>query len=297
MPASAHPSLPGQQVPAYRAKLALALLAGSLLSTGAHAALMTATVTGTISPFYTASDAYGNTLGAGTNLAGLAASVSITYDSALMTNLYPNTTFWTTMHAPGTVYGGTVGENPLQSASFTVNGVTVALDVGGPSERGRLQVENPVATQFARDTYNLNGGDDRLTWCANDFQCVERVGINAVGAPSQNIFNTNFTPDDSYTFTAASGIALTGSVRLFDAQLCQPAGLGGLGGAAGLCPPGRFDYSTNTTPHWVEFQIAGTQLTIAPAAVVPLPATGWLLASGVAGLGGMLRRARNRAAR
>jgi hypothetical protein len=125
-----------------------------------------------------------------------------------------------------------------------VNGVTLALDVSGPSERGRLQVENPVATQFARDSYNLNGGD-RRTWCPNDFQCVERVGITAQG---------------------------------------------GQGGATGPCPDGRFSYANSTTPHWVEFQVDGTQLTIATASPVPLPAAGLLLASGVGALAGLRRR-------
>jgi hypothetical protein len=57
------------------------LLAAGLLCQPALATLMTATLTGTISPLYTATDACGNTLNAGTSLAGLAATISITCES------------------------------------------------------------------------------------------------------------------------------------------------------------------------------------------------------------------------
>lgn len=274
-----------------RFKPATALLATGVLATGlaaapSQAALMTATVTGTVSGF----DAYGNTLGAGTTLTGLTGSISITYDSDLMVDLYPGSPIYhTTLHSPGyPSFIGTQGQNPLRAASFTVNGVTVNLDVSGPSERGTLQVEdfNP-----ATDSYNLNGGDERLTWCINDFQCVERVGINAY-SPGANLFDVDgFQPTDLYTWTASNLTTLTGNVRLFDGQICQTAALGGQGGATGLCPDGRFSYASNTTPHWVEFQIAGTQLSIAPASPVPLPAAGWLLVSGVGALAGLRRRA------
>lgn len=267
---------------------AATLLAAGLLCQPAEAALMTATVTGTISPSG-GFDAYGNTLGVGTNLANLAASVSITYDSDLMVDLYPGSPIYhTTTHSPGyPSFNGTVGQNPIRSASFTVNGITLNLDVSGPSERGNLQVED---FSPATDTYNLTGGDQRLNWCPNDFQCVESVGINAY-SPGANLFDANgYQPTDLYTWTASNLTSLTASVRLYDAQNCQTAALGGFGGATGLCPDGRFSYANSATPHWIEFQVAGSQLTIAPASPVPLPAAGWMLVSGLGVLAGSRRR-------
>jgi hypothetical protein len=286
---AANKVLTARRSPIRGARLALALLAGCVLSGGAQAALMTVTLNGTV----TGTDYYRNSVyfgpnGAG-NLNGMTGSISITYDTDLMVDLYPGSPIYhTTTHSPGyPSFNGTVGQNPVRSASFTVNGVTLGLDVSGLSERSNLQVQdfNP-----ANDSYSLTAGDQRLTWCPNDAQCVESVGISAYSYV--NLFDANgFQPTDAYTWTGTGLTALTGSVRMIESILCQPAGQGGAGNAAGLCPEGRFDYTaTPTATHWVEFQINGTQLSIAPAAAVPLPAAGWLLASSLAGLAGIRRR-------
>jgi hypothetical protein len=279
------------------AQLALALLAGCVLSGGAQAALMTVTLNGTVSG---GSDAYRNSVyfgpNGGNNLAGMAASISITYDTDLMVDLYPGSPIYhTTTHSPGyPSFIGTVGQNPVRSASFTVNGVTLGLDVSGLAERSNLQVQD---FNGANDAYTLTAGDQRLTWCPNDAQCVESVGISAYANPYAivDLFDADgFQPTDTYSWTGTALTSLTGSVRMIESLICQPAGQGGAGNAAGLCPAGRFDYTaTPNATHWVEFQLNGTQLTIAPATVVPLPAAGWLLATGIAGLAGMRRRARS----
>lgn len=270
---------------ANRTRLSIVLLVGSLLSGAAHAALMTVTITGTIS---SGSDAYRNSVyfgpNATNNLAGMAASISLTYDTALMPNATGgNYSLW---HQPAYPYFyGTVGQNPVRSGSFTLNGVTLALDVSGPGEVGQLSAEN---NNPAPDSYNLGAGDTRSSWCYADSQCAERAGISAYST-SVNLFDANgFGPEDVYTWFPAAGTSLTGNVRMIESLACQP---GGSPPATGLCPEGRFDYTTTPgATHWVEFMLNGTQLSIAPASPVPLPAAGWLLGSGLLLLGGCRRR-------
>jgi hypothetical protein len=272
---------------ANRTGLALVLLAGCVLSGAAQAALMTVTITGTIS---SGSDAYRNSVYFGptvtNNLAGMTASISLTYDTALMPN--PTGANYSLWHQPAYPYFyGTAGQNPVRSGSFTVNGVTLALDVSGPGEVGVMQVQN---ANPAPDSYNLRGGDNRTTWCPNDSQCVESASIQAYSFV--NLFDANgFGPEDVYTWAATASTSLTGSVRMFENIICQPAGQGGTGNSAGLCPAGRFDYTASPgATHFVAFELNGTQLSIATASPVPLPAAAWLMLGGISSLAGMQRR-------
>lgn len=243
---------------------ALALVASlCVLAAPARAGLVTVTVQGTI---LSGSDAYRNSVyfganGAG-NLNGMAASISITYDAAWWVNLAGGT-YYTAIHQPGyPAFLGQAGSSPVRSASFTVNGTTLALDVAGPHEVATLQVENPGNDsglgQYGHDSMSLRGGDARTSWCPNDGQCAEGVGISAYGAVYQDLFGPGgYDPANDYDWTDAGGAALGGNVRLYQNNLCLAGS--GWPGADGLCPEGRFN---DTATHWVEFLLGGTRLTI-----------------------------------
>lgn len=240
-----------------------------------HAQLMQATVTGTVSY---GSDVYSNSVllgpNDGTSLVGLAASATIIYDSA---HFYPNAygaNYWNFTHSPGYWGGfqGIVGQGPIISASFTVNGVTLVSDTSGTYENGKLAVENPVSNL---DGWNLSGGDSRSTWCPNDRQCIETVQLSAGQGYGNDLFGGQaFNPDLAFTASPAAGRTIDAYVRLMQGPTCP----------AGMCPEGRF---ADTATHWVEFGIAGTQLTVTP---VPEPATYAMLLAGLGLVGFAARR-------
>lgn len=237
-------------------------------SVSVQAALMQATVSGTVTSGY---DAYNNTLNSGKYFSG-PASITIVYDVELAGPSLASAPNWSFQHGPSYFDGfqGIVGESPIRSASFTFNGITLAMDVSGISERGYLTVSNPSGQNH--DSYILGGADERYTWCPNDRQCAERVSVNAYQNSGDDLFGGqhNFSPADTFTILPAPGRTIEGYVRLLQSSACP----------AGLCPEGRF---ADTSTHWVEFIIGGpnAQLTVTS---VPLPASGWLLFSGLSGI-------------
>lgn len=244
---------------------------------------MQVTLTGTISGGY---DAYRNTVyfGAdgGYNLTGMAASVTLTYDAARFNPNYPGyAPNWYFLHSPEWPnFLGTVGLGPVLSASFTVAGHTLAIDVSGPSEVARLVVENPVSNY---DSWGLSAMDGRFAWCPNDGQCAEKVQFwanNGLGGPDLFGGQRAFDPADSQSFAVngVTGRAVGGTVRLMDAPSCP-----------GVCPAGRF---SDGQTHWVEFTIDNGQISISP---VPEPATAWMTLAGLLGLGAVLRLRRSAA--
>lgn len=260
----------------------LALVAGLSVSGAAHAErLMQATVTGTISSGY---DAYLNSVytgpNTGYNLNGMAASVSIIYDADLAGPNYPGyEPNWYFQHTPAyPQFLGTVGNGPIRSASFTVNGITLGIDVSGAGESHRLFVENPKNDPVwgQADSYNLSGMDARTAWCPNDGQCAEKVQIMAYQRYGDDMFGgqRNFDPANSFTALAAPSRVIEASVRLYQNGLCLDGGY-----RAGLCPEGRFN-DGNT--HWVEFVISGTSLKVSEVSAVPEPGAIAMVLAGVA---------------
>lgn len=253
--------------------------------------LMQATVTGTISSGY---DAYLNSVytgpNTGYNLNGMAASVTVVYDADLARPNYPGfEPNWSFTHAPAyPSFLGTVGQGPIRSASFTVNGVTLAVDVSGASEYHRFFVENPASDPVwgQGDSYNLSGMDARTAWCPNDGQCAEKVQIAAYQRYGDDLFGgqRNFDPANSFTALAAPSRVIEASVRLMQGERCLNGGW-----YPGMCPEGRFN-DTNT--HWVEFLVSGTSLTVSPVtAAVPEPGAIALVLAGVAVVAGRRRQA------
>ncbi|HEX5357064.1 MAG TPA: PEP-CTERM sorting domain-containing protein [Aquabacterium sp.] len=260
----------------------LALVAGLSVSGAASAEkLMQVTVTGTISSGY---DAYRNSVytgpDTGYNLNGMAASVSIIYDADLARPNYPgNEPNWYFYHAPAyPSFLGTVGNGPIRSASFTVNGVTLDVDVSGASEYHRLFVENPKNDPVwgQGDSYGLFGMDARTAWCPNDGQCAEKVQISAYQRYGDDMFGgqRNFDPANSFTALAAPSRVFEASVRLIQNGMCLDGG-----SRAGLCPEGRFN-DGNT--HWVEFLVSGTSLKVSEVSAVPEPGAIAMVLAGVA---------------
>ncbi|MDP2031169.1 MAG: PEPxxWA-CTERM sorting domain-containing protein [Thiobacillus sp.] len=254
------------------------LCAFSALS--AQAQLMQATVTGTVnygSDFYSNSVLLGSN--DGTSLVGLAASATIIYDAAGFEPNQYGGTYWNFTHSPNyPSFLGIVGQGPIISASFTVNGITLAMDTSGTYENAKLYVENPVGNN---DNWSLYGGDRRFTWCPNDAQCIETVQLSASQGYGNDLFGGqhNFSPADAFTANPAAGRTIDAYVRLMQGATCP----------AGMCPEGRFD---DTATHWVEFGIAGTQLTVTP---VPEPETWAMLLIGIGLVGLKLRRTESHA--
>jgi len=240
----------------------------------AQAQLMQATVTGTVSY---GSDYYSNSVLLGPNdgisLVGLAASATIIYDAAGFAPNQYGGTYWNFTHAPNyPSFLGIVGQGPIISASFTVNGITLAMDTSGTHENAKLYVENPVANN---DSWSLYGGDRRSGWCPNDVQCIETVQLSASQSYGSDLFGGQaFNPDLAFTASPATGRTIDAYVRLMQGLACP----------TGICPEGRFDDSAT---HWVEFGITGTQLTVTP---VPEPETYALMLAGLGLVGFAARR-------
>lgn len=206
-----------------RALLARAFSTSDATPLAAQAQLMQATVTGTVSY---GSDFYSNSVllgpNDGTSLVGLPASVTITCDAA---RFYPNAyggTYWNFIHAPNwPSFLGTVGQGPIISASFTVNGVTLVADTSGAYENGKLAVENPLSSY---DSWSLYGGDRRFTWCPNDAQCIETVQLSAGQSYGSDLFGGQpFIPELAFTANPAAGRTIDAYVRLYQSPAC-PAG-------------------------------------------------------------------------
>ena len=253
---------------------ALAVLC-AFSSLPAQAQLMQATVTGTVnygSDFYSNSVLLGSN--DGTSLVGLAASATIIYDAARFEPNQYGGTYWSFTHSPNyPSFLGIVGQGPIISASFTVNGITLAMDTSGTYENAKLYVENPVGNN---DSWNLSGGDSRTTWCPNDRQCIETVQLSASQGYGNDLFGGqhNFSPADAFTATPAAGRTIDAYVRLMQGATCP----------AGMCPEGRFN---DTATHWVEFGIAGTQLTVT---AIPEPETYAMFLAGLGLVGFAVRR-------
>ena len=258
-----------------------ALAATSLLalSAPAQAQLMKATVTGTVSAGF---DAYRNSVyfgpNGGYNLAGLQASVSIIYDAGRFGPNQGGAPGWNFTHAPNWPnFLGTVGQGPIMSASFTINGITLATDVSGTYENGKLAVENPAGNN---DNWNLYGGDRRFTWCPNDAQCIETTQLSASQGYGSDLFGGQhaFSPAEAFSAGPAAGRSISAYVRLIENSACPQ----------GMCPQDRF---ADHNFHWVEFVLDGSQLSV--SAVVPEPGT-WALMLGGLGALGLLVRCRRR---
>ncbi len=261
----------------WAAAAAVLLACSAAAPMAANAEIMRATVTGTV---IAGGDAYSNTvlLGAndGTSLVGQTASAFITYDSAKFGPNYPgNSPNWLFTHSPG--YPdliGTQGQGPVLSAGFSVNGITLATDTSGISENAKLQVLNPTYSPGygENDSWGLNAGDARGTWCLADRQCVETVQLYA----SQTYATTDlfggqrpFDPADSFTAHAGTYRTVGAYVRLLRTSQCP----------LGVCPS---DALADGQTHWVEFYIDNATVTVTSA--VPEPATWALWLAGVAGL-------------
>jgi hypothetical protein len=240
----------------------------------AQAQLMQATVTGTVSY---GSDVYSNSVllgpNDGTSLVGLAASATIIYDAAGFAPNQYGGTYWNFTHSPNwPSFLGIVGQGPIISASFTVNGTTLAMDVSGTYENAKLAVENPVGNN---DSWSLYGGDRRFTWCPNDAQCIETVQLSASQGYGNDLFGGQaFNPDLAFTASPAAGRTIDAYVRLMQGAACPD----------GMCPDGRF---ADTATHWVEFGIAGTQLTVT---AIPEPETYAMFLAGLGLVGFAVRR-------
>lgn len=267
--------------------LAIAAALSCSIPVVANAGLMTVTVSGTA--FGT--DLVGNSVVLGNtsagNLNGMAASISITYDSALWMAAIDQPGGYFALHQPASPsFTGTVGNNPIRSASFTINGVTLGLDASGLGELGRLQVENNNNSGGGRDHFGLYGGDVRQSWCPNDGQCAERFQINLSGAAFQDLWGIDgFSPGDEIAIDSSSGADLFGAVRMYQNANCLPGSA--FPSTANVCPAGRF---SDGAVHYVDFQLFGTRLTIdaqepGPTGV-PEPASLWLALAGI----GMLAR-------
>ena len=264
---------------------ALATLAATPLT--AQAQLMRATLTGTV---YAGGDAYSNTvlLGAndGSSLVGRTASAFIVYDAAKFGPNYPGySPNWSFYHYPDYPnFLGTVGQSPVRSAGFTVNGITLNTDMSGLSETARLAVENPNFSPGygQQDNWNLYGGDARFRWCPNDGQCAETLQMSASQTyETADMFGGQrpFNPADSFSTQASTYRSLFAYVRLYRAPVC---------GNANDCP--NDGLAADGQVHWVEFYIGGpnARLTVAPA--VPEPGTWALWVAGIAALGVLARR-------
>lgn len=260
--------------------LALGAALGAALP--AQAQQMQVTLTGTVSGGF---DAYRNTVyfgsDGGYNLTGMTASVTLTYDAARFGPNYPGyAPNWWFVHSPGWPnFLGDVGQGPVLSAAFTIAGKTFAIDVSGPSEVGRLVVENPAGNY---DNWGLSAGDGRFAWCPNDGQCAESVQFwagNGLGGPDLFGGQRAFDPADSQSFgiNGVVGRTVGGTVRLMDSPACP----------AGTCPAGRFD---DGLTHWVQFTIDNGQISVS---AVPEPAPAWLSLAGLLGLSAALRLRRS----
>ena len=217
-------------------------------------------------------DFYSNTVllapADGTSLVGMAARVTIVYEASRAGPNFPGyAPNWAFSHDPGwPSFLGLVGAGPLVSASFTVNGQTLPLDVSGAYETAVLNVSNPAGG--AQDNYLLYGGDQRRQWCAADRQCVETVSIAAFQSPGflgPDLFGNQgaFNPGQSFSLLAGAGKTITAGARLMQTPLCSTGGQ-----HAGVCLAGRLEDGAS---HWVEFEMAGSQLTV--TAAVPEPGT------------------------
>jgi len=165
-----------------------------------------------------------------------------------------------------------VGQGPIISASFTVNGITLAMDVSGTYENAKLAVENPAGNN---DNWSLYGGDRRFDWCPNSSQCIETVQLSASQGYGNDLFGGQaFNPDLALTASPAAGRTIDAYVRLMQGAACPD----------GMCPDGRF---ADTATHWVEFGIAGTQLTVA---AIPEPETYAMFLAGLGLVGFAVRR-------
>lgn len=271
----------------------LAALALAVAAVPAQAQLMRATVRGNIASGF---DAYRNSVyfgsSGGYNLTGMAASVSFLYDASIMGGPQGAGLYFDYNHAPNyPSFLGLQGAGAVKSVDFTVNGITLGVDINGPYERNRLYVENPAFSPGfgQRDSWTLTAGDNRFTWCPNDGQCAEAAQLFAYQTYEvTDLFGGQqpFDPARPWSTTASTYRSLGASVRLYQNSVCLPGGL-----LPTMCPANRF---SDLDTHWVEFVIDGTDITVTTADAVPEPATWTLTGFGVLAVAGVARRRRTR---
>jgi hypothetical protein len=197
----------------------------------------------------------------------------------------------------------------LASASFVLDTGTPTSDTGAPV--GTLSTSNWVAAEF--DVTNANQ-------LVNDLQVYLTEGSGNVG----DKFTVDiYTAGSSFTSSRSSGRTLdyttTGTftangwndvtmnwtptstgdywVALQVSSTSQTKGLSlpgaGITTASGTTPALAFAYAGTSGAYNIESTTASTSpfgIELSQASPVPLPAAAWLLVSGIAGLGGMVRR-------
>lgn len=197
----------------------------------------------------------------------------------------------------------------LASASFVLDTGTPTSDTGAPV--GTLSTSNWVAAEF--DVTNANQ-------LVNDLQVYLTEGSGNVGdkftvdiyASGSSFTSTrssgrtlDYTTTGTFTANGWNDVAMNWTptasgdywVALQVSTTSQTKGLSlpgaGITTASGTAPALAFAYAGTNGAYNIESTTAPTSpfgIELSQASPVPLPAAAWLLVSGIAGLGGMVRR-------
>lgn len=265
-------------------RAATAACVGLLTASAAQAESIKVTLEGTLSAG--SFDAYYNTVGVPypQSLVGKTATFELIYDSSQVgPNLMgtPNAKY---DHSPYINDGNSVpGTAFITSANFTVNGLSVPVDVSGLVERHRIYMESGAPGGYGQDRLYFTGADFR-----GPGQLGESIQIMADTSPGfgNALFHgALYDPSHAYSFVAGAGVSLSGVVRFWEGPGCYSVPMGNP-----YCSgPHRFADS-DTATHWAELWLQGTRLTIAPAAPVPEPQAWAFLLLGMGFVAFKLRR-------